>query len=453
MSLRPTLALAMIVRDAAGDLPGCLASVQGVVDEIVIGDTGSTDSSIVIAHSMGARVVSVPWTNHFAEARNRVLDEVSSDWVLVLDADERLDSMTSAALRTHLNDEWDGYQVTIRNYVDRLDARLWDQPAVPNDGLLPASSHFPAWLGHQNVRLFRRDVSIRFSGRVHESVGPSLVAQGKRLGTASFLIHHLGFVMTPEREQQKGALYRELGRLKLQEAPGNAQAYFEVGLDELTRGEGAGVALGYFVQSCRINPAFAVAWLFGAIALAILGHTGDAEEFLQQAESLGYRSPLMLDLRADLMYRKGEYAGASEIYRQLQRDFAPAPEAESKLGLALWRAGDIDAGLEHLHHAVQTFSSVSANYDRLISVLVAQQQTDAAIGVAEARLRSAPPQPAGYLGLASLYAQQGRWAEVKATLQSGCQAFPTHADLRRAAVENGVIPLETEIHDRKKNGA
>jgi tetratricopeptide (TPR) repeat protein len=352
-----------------------------------------------------------------------------------------------------LNKEWDGYQVTIRNYVDRLDARLWDQPAVPNDGLLPASNHFPAWLGHQNVRLFRRDSSIRFIGRVHESVGPSLEAQGKRLGTAAFLIHHLGFVMTPEREQQKSALYRELGRLKLQDAPDNAQAHFEVGLEELTRGGGAGVALGYFVQSCRINPSFAVAWLFGAISLAMLGHTGQAEEFLQQAESLGYRSPLMLDLRADLMYRKGDYAGASEIYRRLLCDFAPTPEAESKLGLALWRAGEIDVGLEHLHHAIQAFSGVSANYDRLISVLVAQRQPDAAIDVAEARLRAAPPQPSAYLGLASLYAHQGRWAEVRTTLQAGCRAFPNHADLCRAAVENGVTLPKTEIHDRKKDEA
>lgn len=435
----------MIVRNAANDLPGCLSSVEGVVDEIVIGDTGSNDSSAAIAQSMGARILSIPWTHHFAEARNRVLDEVASDWVLVLDADERLDRTTRAQLRNHLTDDWDGYQVTIRNYTDRPDARLWDQLAVPNDGLLPESMCFPAWLGHQNVRLFRCDSSIRFSGRVHESVGPGMTAQGKRLGTARFLIHHLGFVMAPEVERRKSAFYRELGKQKLQDSPDNAQAYFEVGLEELTRGEGAGVALGYFIQACRLNPSFAVAWLFGAIALSMLGHTGQAEEFLQQAESLGYQSPLMVDLRGDLLYRKGDYAGASEHYRRLLTEFAPAPEAESKLGMTLWRGGETSGGLQHLRHAIQAFPGVTANYDRLISVLVAQQQTGAALDVAAARLQTTPPRPENYLSLASLYAQVGRWSEVRATLQAGCQVFPEHAELRRAAVENGVLLPETGV--------
>lgn len=428
----------MIVRNAADDLPGCLSSVQGMVDEMVIGDTGSTDQSPAVAASMGARVLPIPWTNHFAEARNRVLDAVRSDWVLVLDADERLDPTTRIQIPAHLNDQWDGYQVTIRNYTDRPDARLWDRLAEPNDGLLPEASRFPAWLGHQNVRLFRRDPLIRFSGRVHESVGPGMEAHGKRLGAASFLIHHLGFVMPPEVERRKSEFYRELGKQKLQDAPDNAQAYFEVGLEELTRGDGAAAALGYFVQSCRLNPLFAVAWLFGAIALSLMGHTDQAGEFLQQVESLGYRSPLMLDLRGDLLYRKGDYAGASEAYRQLRAGSAPAPEAESKLGLALWRNGQVEPGLQHLRHAVQEYSAVAANYDRLISVLVAQNQIDAAIDVAIVKLRATPLHPQSFLTLASLYAQVGCSNEAGKTLQEGCQAFPGHAALRQAAAENGV---------------
>lgn len=435
----------MIVRNGADHLPGCLRSVQDIVDEIVIGDTGSTDQGPVLALSMGARVVPIPWTNHFAEARNRILDTVSSDWVLVLDADERLDPTTSARLRAHLNPAWDGYQVTIRNYTDRPDARLWDRLAEPNDGLLPESTCFPAWLGHQNVRLFRKDPVIRFSGRVHESVGPSLEAHGLRLGAADFLIHHLGFVMPPEVERRKSALYRELGKQKLQDSPGNAQSHFEVGLEELTRGAGAGAALSYFIQACRLNPSFAVSWLFGAIALSMLGHIRQAEEFLSQAESLGYRSPLMVDLRGDLLYRHGDFAGAGECYRQLWAGSSPGPEAESKLGLALWRGGSAVQGLQHLRHAIQTFPGAAANYDRLIGVLVAQDQIEAAAEVADRRLQAALPQPSAYLKLASLHAQMGNLAKVRETLQAGCQAFPDDAGLLCAARDNGVFP-EIGIH-------
>ncbi|HUI75243.1 MAG TPA: glycosyltransferase, partial [Candidatus Acidoferrum sp.] len=66
-----SLALSMIVRDAAETLEACLASVRGVVNEMVLADTGSADGTIALAQRLGARVVSIPWTNDFAEARNR----------------------------------------------------------------------------------------------------------------------------------------------------------------------------------------------------------------------------------------------------------------------------------------------------------------------------------------------------------------------------------------------
>ena len=62
-----------------------------MVSQIVIADTGSTDNSADIARQHGATVVSVPWENHFANARNAALAHMQTDWVLVLDADEELD--------------------------------------------------------------------------------------------------------------------------------------------------------------------------------------------------------------------------------------------------------------------------------------------------------------------------------------------------------------------------
>src|SRR5215813_7646981 len=164
----------MIVRDAAEFLPACLESVRGIADEVVIADTGSADNTIVLAESLGARVVSIPWTNDFAAARNLALDHVRTDWVLSLDADEQLDS-SAADLVPPLLKKPDiaGYQVTIRNYVLSLNDRLWDRLAKPNDSGLATAKSYPAYVEHENVRLFHRDSKIRFVGRVHESVGPS----------------------------------------------------------------------------------------------------------------------------------------------------------------------------------------------------------------------------------------------------------------------------------------
>ena len=136
----PTIALSMIVKNAAGDLSECLESVAGIVDEIVVADSGSSDESIEIARKRGAKTLSIPWENDYAKARNLSLAQVTSDWVLMLDADERLDPDARHKLPPLLaNRSVAGYQVTIRNYVADASKKIWDRPSHPNDGSYPPS--------------------------------------------------------------------------------------------------------------------------------------------------------------------------------------------------------------------------------------------------------------------------------------------------------------------------
>ncbi|MBD1935165.1 MULTISPECIES: glycosyltransferase [Cyanophyceae] len=84
------LSFCIIVKNEEASLPRCLNSVKDVVDEIVVLDTGSTDKTVEIAKSFGAKVYYFEWCNDFAAARNEALKYVQGDWVLVLDADEVL---------------------------------------------------------------------------------------------------------------------------------------------------------------------------------------------------------------------------------------------------------------------------------------------------------------------------------------------------------------------------
>lgn len=84
------LSLCMIVKNEELALPSCLSSVKGVVDEIVVLDTGSSDRTPEIAKDFGARVYDFEWCNDFSKARNQSLKYVQGNWVLVLDADEVL---------------------------------------------------------------------------------------------------------------------------------------------------------------------------------------------------------------------------------------------------------------------------------------------------------------------------------------------------------------------------
>lgn len=83
-----TLSVCYIVKDEEEMLRKTLPSVSAVADELIIVDTGSTDRTIEVAKSFGAKIYEFPWKNDFAAARNRALENVSSDWILFLDADE-----------------------------------------------------------------------------------------------------------------------------------------------------------------------------------------------------------------------------------------------------------------------------------------------------------------------------------------------------------------------------
>ena len=74
------LSLCMIVKDEAVMLPGFLERVRGLWDELVVVDTGSTDTSVALLEASGARVLHQPWRHDFALARNHSLEAATGEW-------------------------------------------------------------------------------------------------------------------------------------------------------------------------------------------------------------------------------------------------------------------------------------------------------------------------------------------------------------------------------------
>lgn len=89
-----TIALCMIVKNEEKNIERCLKSVEGIVDEIVIIDTGSTDSTQEIAKKYATTFLEEEWNDNFSYVRNLSIKNAKSDWILVLDADEELDETT-----------------------------------------------------------------------------------------------------------------------------------------------------------------------------------------------------------------------------------------------------------------------------------------------------------------------------------------------------------------------
>jgi glycosyltransferase involved in cell wall biosynthesis len=139
----------ILAKDEEATIPACVASLAGL-DEVIVIDTGSGDGTIEVATRSGARVVSERWLG-FGAQRQQALRHARNDWVLFLDADERLSPALLAAVRS-LEPAADGYFLMRRNY-------FLGQPM--RNG---------RWANDWQLRLFDRRKASCAPVAVHESV-------------------------------------------------------------------------------------------------------------------------------------------------------------------------------------------------------------------------------------------------------------------------------------------
>lgn len=427
-----TIALSMIVRNASRDLPACLASVKRVVNEMVIADTGSTDETAEIARNAGAKVISVPWENDFSKARNAPLAAVTADWVLSLDADERLDPEAPAVLPSLVaRKDVAGYQVTIRNYVATMEHKLWDRSAVPNNSNYAPARHAAAYVDHENVRLFRRDPAIRFTGRVHETVGWSIQAARRTIGTANFFIHHMGMLDNQTERTRKATFYLELVKQKAAEMPDNRQAHFELGMSLLENQGDDRAALAAFRRSCEVDPQFGLAWFFTGVCEFRLRDYRAALASFRRAEDRGHNSASLSELAGDAYYNLGDFEASVTRYRRgLKRSGSAV--LESKLGLAELRGGRKAAGLRRIQQAVEAAPEIPELHDRLVVAGVFLNDLLSAAKAAERKLDAVAPRAEDFLRAASIRGKMEEWQTAAGLIRRGLVLYPNSEPLLNA---------------------
>jgi glycosyltransferase involved in cell wall biosynthesis len=431
------LTVSMIVRDAQAFLRACLESVQPLKPEIVIADTGSRDKTMEIAREFGARLIQIPWRDDFAEARNRALAEATGDWILSLDADEQLDARTAAGIPALVeNKTVAGFQVTIRNYVNSVNERIWDEAPKPNDSLLASARAYPAFVEHENIRLFRRSPEVYFVGRVHEGVGPRIREMRGTLGRANFFIHHFGFVIEAAAKARKNDAYREMGRQKLREFPKDWQAHFELGLLELEQYKNLREARGLFALACELNPSAGVAWFFLGLTIFRMGDYRDALNFLRQADQAGHRTAMVAETRGDAYYNLGEFDEARTSYEAALKRKNGSAGVVAKLCLATIRSGKAEKGLSRLRGALEITPQITELHEGLILGLVFLNRLEEAAQAADEKLRLVQGLlPTDYMRSASLWAQVRDWQRSSRALELGLAAHPGNAQMTRALEE------------------
>jgi len=180
----------MIVKNEERNLARCLDSVRALASDLILVDTGSTDSTPLIAARYGARVIPFDFTLvDFAAARNRAIEDATGRWILVLDADETLDPAGIPELEALIAlDDTCGYFLERHNHS--------------SDPTVPANRDYV-------VRLFPNRPGYRYRGRVHETIDAAILAACGKLRKTGIRLDH-NFSSDPAARRRKSHWYIQI---------------------------------------------------------------------------------------------------------------------------------------------------------------------------------------------------------------------------------------------------
>jgi len=380
-----TLGAIMIVKNEEARLGNILSDIKDVVDEIVVVDTGSSDATVSIAEKHDTKVGYFTWCNDFSAARNASIALASSDYLLWLDADDRLDpdeARKLTALKKHLRPAKDrAYLLKLKSTTSQAGDRLCFQ-----------------------VRIFPNRPGICFENRIHEQIAPSIECAGILMERVDILIRHTGYHDVNESQDK----YRRNLSILLEELKaGNisssqrffiASTYFGLGeyeecIEHIKAARAMGDSVSWLLNSyslaseCylnldRIEDALAeleqgvsefpdrglMHYLLGAAYLRA-NKIGAAINALEKAMHWGIKEEtfsLPSQIHESLPYSYGmalEKAGriqdAAEAYKASLEINPESLQAIMALGNVLLQAGKIDEALLHLTTAKDMSDTVN----------------------------------------------------------------------------------------------
>jgi tetratricopeptide (TPR) repeat protein len=215
------LSATLIVRDESRFIEGCLQSLVGSADEIVVVDTGSRDDTIEKALRFPVKLRHFTWCDDFSAARNYALEQASGDWILYIDADERLEVPDRAILDATLADDRKvAWSVRFHPLID--------------------------WTPYAEPRIFRNDPRIRFEGVIHETMRPGIervaLADGKTAGQSHLALHHVGY---EDDQTPKNARNIPLLRARLERDPDHSYSWWHLGESLALAGDDDGAAAAW----------------------------------------------------------------------------------------------------------------------------------------------------------------------------------------------------------------
>lgn len=204
------ISLCMIVRNEEKYLEQCLKSVAGLVDEIVIVDTGSTDSTKAIALKYTDKVYDFPWCNDFSAARNYSISKANCEYILVLDGDEKLEEIDrnqiEMLLSNHSNEV--GRVLLINRYT--------------------RNNH--EYKSHERLgRLFSKKY-YKYEGKIHEQITwCEKIMENIIYYNLPLVVEHLGYEGDLAKRKEKTRRNIQLLESENRQQPGDPYLLYQLG--------------------------------------------------------------------------------------------------------------------------------------------------------------------------------------------------------------------------------
>ncbi|MBR4152864.1 MAG: glycosyltransferase [Selenomonadaceae bacterium] len=187
-----------MVKNAEKDLARSLESLKKYVDEIIVVDTGSTDSTVEVAKKFGAKIFHETWQDDFSTPRNVAIREAAGDWIVFLDADEYFVNNTAKNLRE----------------VIKLAQKAKAQGVSVNLLNVDADNGNKIINGSHVLRIFEKAPNVRYVGKIHEEVYNGDKILNRITAPANLLtIYHTGYsssIIKAKLERNLKALLEEL---------------------------------------------------------------------------------------------------------------------------------------------------------------------------------------------------------------------------------------------------
>ena len=200
---RPSISACMIVKNEEELLPDCLESIRDWVDEIIVVDTGSEDKTVEIAKSYGAKIYHQKWEGNFSKHRNYSLSLATSEWVFIIDADERMMVEDVPILMQTLQNK--NVSIVSLNVFNVYGNREETTTFLPS------------------VRFWRHELNLQYEGIVHNLLNLGMEHPVVRVNAR---LKHLGYDLSPEKMHQKYIRTKALLEKQLDENQDNAFALF-----------------------------------------------------------------------------------------------------------------------------------------------------------------------------------------------------------------------------------